>query len=579
MRILLKEGLLALSVAVCLLIGGGAPVFALPASSEATLLKGIDLYESGQFEEALETFTEVIRMGSSAEDSAMAKEYVNRISFRLAGKPIEQSPSKTLPPKAISVGAGKEPAAKAPVEQPSTRPTTEAMAEYFSQKLRSNRTRLIEGLKKQEKIWVVMKGTDKLLALSIPESLFFAKAVEYKKEAGAVLNALTEIAFFHPKHLIRVYPALSQGRSTILNLQRATILASDFSTKGLAPPRVEVDLEGNPRFYLDFDFGFPKALEQVGKNREGNVVLVFEEFSDPFHVHYFFTKYLPKVASQKEYPTLSLGISNEKVDARLGQGTMVEVFVHSNKHAVAHWSLRLIGPDKTVHWVHEGSGSILETFYFEGKQATSKDFEMLATGKYSLELEAMDIGGGRDSSTKIINVIGREPVEAAQPPPAAKPPAAAPSKAAGPAGAKRVKKGAAKASSKTLAKKTTRPAALAKTMPAPSNQKTVASSSAAPPKDLSNFKIVFGPNETRVGEQQMSLLAELAQTAKLQKPQRLSLIGSASPEEDNAESLAESRARKIAKILTGYGIEGARLNVEFGIGEAGQRQVEVFVEQ
>ncbi|MEK7287123.1 MAG: hypothetical protein AAB091_01005, partial [Elusimicrobiota bacterium] len=102
----------------------------------------------------------------------------------------------------------------------------------------------------------------------------------------------------------------------------------------------------------------------------------------------------------------------------------------------------------------------------------------------------------------------------------------------------------------------------------------------SPVKKLSSFKIAFNSNDARVSESQRGMLSDIGQTARLHPGERFSLIGYASPDEDKPENLAESRAREVAKILAGdYGIAGSRLNVEYGLGESGQRMVNVFVEQ
>ncbi|MBI2069265.1 MAG: OmpA family protein [Elusimicrobia bacterium] len=589
-------------------------------SSEELLFQGIDLYEDGQMEDAMENFMEVIRMGASPEEVALAKEYVNRISYRMAGKPIAQpkAPSQSAvglsapPHEAPAAQSSRPPASKtaesvpplpeemAPAgakKPPMPKPTPEALTEYVKLKLHNRRKELIEAVKKKDAVGVVLKGTDKFLALTIPESLLFAKETSFKRQAGDLLKILAESAYYHPKHLIRIYPAQTQGRSSISNLQRATILSSYLTGRGMAPARIEVDLEGQPRFSIGPETEFPKALQQMSRNREATMMLVFEEFANPFHTHYFFTKYLPRQSSKSEYPSLYLGVSREKIDARIGQGMVIELFASGNPQVIAHWSLRLVAPDKSTVWTHEGKGSILETFYFEGKRDAIGDFEVLPTGRYTLEAEALDVGGGKVRSTKVIDVVGQDikkvvsqpkPASAAKPKPkpAVKSGQAKAAKPKPKPKAKAVKPKAASITKAAAPKAVTAAAAVAapvgdagkgvgKTVPVEASEQSSATSF-----NLTNFKIAFGPNDTKVSKEQVAMLNEVAQAARLHPAQRLTLIGAASPDEHNAKVLAEQRAREVAKILSGdFGVAGSRMVIESGTGETGQRYVEVFVEQ
>lgn len=569
-------------------------------SSKEVLFQGIDLYEDGKLDDAMELFIEVQRMGARPDEVALAKEYMNRISYRMAGKTYtkpEKIPAAGAQPPAASTPAAAAPEARAqaapsvPEEPPAPKeppkqpqdltPTPEALEEYVALKFRSNRLRLIGVLGKSRGATLVLKGTDKILAMTIDETALFQKESGFRKDSGALLKTLTEAGYFHPKHLIKIYPSRSLGRSSILNLQRASTLAGYLSARGMAPARVELDLEGTPKFSLSRESAIPKVLEQMAKSHEGKLLIVFEDFSNPFHKHYFFTKYLPRSSSAKEYPTVALGTSRDKIDARIGEGMVIELFANSTPVDLAGWSLKLVSSAKETIWVYEGKGPALEVFYFEGKRDARANFEMLESGSYVLQAEGLNVTGARLRATKRIEVLGKSP--APKPAPVVKnevKPKPAPVKVKAPAKKKIAKKIIVKkapAVKKPAGKgQEAQPVAVTPAV----TEKIDAPKGSPPVKNLSSVSIAFGSNDFKVSDHQKNMLSEIGRTAKLHPGERLSLIGYASPDEDKPESLAEARAREVARVLSSeYGIAGSRLNIESGLGETGQRIVSIFVEQ
>ncbi|MBI4668190.1 MAG: hypothetical protein HY747_03220, partial [Elusimicrobia bacterium] len=205
-------------------------------SSEDLLFRGIDLYEDGQMDEAMENFMEVIRMGAGSEETALAKEYINRISYRMAGKPIENksgeikqssetapafdaSPEPALSGLETSAEAQKSqvslevpaqgPAGVVPFENQKPKPVLpapQALQEYVKLKLLAKRQGLIEELGKKKALSLVLKGTDKLLAVAVAEEALFSKETGFRSDIGGMLEALSKAVYYHPNHLIRIYP-------------------------------------------------------------------------------------------------------------------------------------------------------------------------------------------------------------------------------------------------------------------------------------------------------------------------------------------------------------------------------------
>ncbi|MBI4370036.1 MAG: hypothetical protein HY547_07390 [Elusimicrobia bacterium] len=592
-----------------------------PKTAEEMLFYGIDLYQEGQMEDALETFMTVMRMGPSVEESALAREYIDRISYRMAGKSpqikVESSTAAVALANAPEVSTASAGAAHPITEEstgamtldplppkttPAVVPAPEALIEYVGLKLSSRRRTLIEKFKKYAPIGLVLRGTDKLLAVAIPEEMLFSKGAAFRKDAGEFLKLSAEAVYYHPKNVIRIYPGHLRGRSSIENLQRATVLGSYLTGSGVAPSRVEVDLEGSPKFYFGRDTAVPPSLDSMARHRDGRVLFIFEDFSDPLETQYYFTKYLPMHNVSKEFSTLVLGVSRDKIDARVGEGMVIEIYAHSEPAAIAQWNLRLIAPDGGVVWVYEGHGPVLDSFYFEGKKDAVSDFEMLLSGRYTLEAQALSVTGGKIRAVKTVDVLGKEPPKPGTMGNAVSTPAASAKTAIKPKPTTKKAGTQSKSSSKTS--KGTSSAAAVAALPAsgakrkPQVQTADAASAASlgpakgktetiarptgspPPTTLTNFKISFSHNEASVSKNQLSMLAEMGQAAKMHPSQRLNLIGYAAPDERDPEDLAQARVQAVVKLLTSdYEVAGSRLNVESGLGDEGQRYVEVFVEQ
>ncbi len=650
---------IAIFIVLGCFLAGAFPAVAAKSKVKKTaqdyLLEGIDHYESGQMEDSMESFMEVLRMGAPLEESELANEYLKRIALRLGGQPVhgdqlmkkpvagsddakqaasredpKEAPPTEVPPEAAQklkeqaaeaaalAERQKQAGLKAAQEQsgdatavseaedddgaagPS--PTRDAIREYIERKFALGRARIIKSLKRFAHLSMALRGQDKIKIMLVPEELIFANETAYRKDSDALLDDLVELIYHHPRHLVRIYPGQSQSKPAIINLQRATVLGAYFGNKGLAPERLEVDLQGAPELVLERGQR-RKNLDRLYEDREGRILFVFEEFARPIELHHFFTRYLPKMSAGRDFPSLSLGVSRQRIDARIGEGMVIELFVNANPVDVAHWSLELKDKAGLVVLSKDGKSTALESIYFEGRRGPGENFEILPSGKYKLTADALNVAGGKIELMKEIEIIGSVvPV--------------APKKLAENKPASPVATQAAKAEKDLLTLKKPAPPAVKLTDnkgPAgralPAKKKTAVSKAPAvkppdtgpakaqelkseaqmspdkvPGSDLAGqvqtYIVSFYLNQSGVSGSQLDTLKKVGDAAKFYPLQRFSLLGLAGPDEKEPSSLAKNRVNKVAEVLTSrYGVASSRINIDYGIGEKEQRQVEIFIEE
>lgn len=620
----MRKHAFAILLAFCLieLSGAFAPAWSLPKTKKTAqdhLLIGINHYESGEMEIAMESFMEVLRMGAAVEETELANEYLKRITLRLGGQSVspKQDKKTTGSPedKAESsatgesaqgsnqdAGAAQPPSKIAAPTAPLPAASEEALREHVERKLRSGRLHLIKLLKERPEISLALQGQDKLRLALIPEELVFSEGTAYRKDADALLYLLVELMYYHPRHLIRIFPGQTTGKSTILNLQRAAILSTYFENKGLAPERLEVDLQGEPTLALQKELK-RKNIDLLYQNREKRLLVIFEEFSNPLELHHFFTRYLPKMSAGKNFPALSLGLSRQRIDARLGEGLVIEFFANSNPVDIAYWGLKLVDAGGGSVWKREGRSTTLESIYFEGRQGLDENFDLLPSGQYKIVAEALNVAGGKIQVMKEIEIIGKE---RAEPPKQSLEAASNASTKQGPvamAGKMELKKpappalryedflkGKKKKENGSSGSKKQEPkeqdiklAGPAKAAAVPDAQIEASPDRAAQThlsSEISTHLISYERNQKSVSSTQMDTLKKVAQAAKYYPLQRFSVLGLASPDEKEPSQLARDRAEGVARLLSKqYSVESSRINIDYGIGEKDQRQVEIFIEE
>ena len=579
----------AILTACLFLLSDSGIASAVKAKDRYTLIqKAVHDYDKGRLEESMEKFMEILRAGGTADEVALAKDYLNRITLKMGGHepqgPAAASPvvGADTPPSVTSqtesILAGESPQGKQSEPPKEIQVTPEVLQEYYGRRFRSLRLEMYKKFQSDKNLQVIMKGPDKILALKIPYGSLFETGSNFKNQSKGILTDLVALAYVHPKHLIRIYPGFTQSRASLGDLQRATVLGGYLATKGITAERVEVELESANDFKLNDD-AFAKSLANVLVSREGTLIIVFEEFADDANVNYFLTKYLPQRENSKEYPALALGVSRELLDTKIGDAAIIELFANSNPVNLAEWSLKIISAQNEVVFSRGGHSAILESFYFEGKKDAGGNFEFLPAGKYEVAAEALNAAGAKVKTTRLIEIVSapEAPVsnvnvsKSAEPIPVAK----------------NLKDDGKKTKHNAKGKKQSKSKlhqAVAK-VPAVQGVTEVVQTPTKPAGEklegeVLTYKVVFDSNADKVPATQMSTLEQFARAAKLYPLQHFSIIGQASPEEKDSNNLARKRVENVAHILSSkYGLDRGRLNLTWAIGEKDKREVEIFVEE
>ncbi|MFC1521466.1 OmpA family protein [Elusimicrobiota bacterium] len=595
------------------------------------LKRGKEYYDKGNSEMAMESFMTVLRTGGSSEQSALAREYLNRMMWNLG----PGSESKT------SLGEDKDEDARESQEQkikeekrrvrrrrgdpirrePQVRqgPAPEIMEEYYERRMKSARSKIYDEFLLNKKISVIMKNKSKFRAVAVEVPQLFSNKTMYHKNAHKLLATLSKLFYNSPRTLIRIYPSRTKGAVSILDLQRATLISGHIDNTGIASERIELMFEDSDASFEDE--AKSATLKSMLALRSGVIVFVLDELKRENSAKFFLKRHFVKDTSRSKAPYLSLGISEKTIKMDRKGGAVLEMTALSETKELAQWTLRILHTSGDIVWARSGQKPMMQSFFFEGKKDAFGEFAPLPNGTYTIEARAIDIQGERSKLKESIQISGSTaryvkktlppaPVRARAPDRRAKPPA--PKKKAPPKKKKSVPIKAAQAAAVVSAGKAQveqdiigRIKSKAKAAPPATGSAAAAAASAAKlvpkpkkkapkpkkapeqeePKQASgeglldiNYKIMFAKNASKITPKEAVILAKVAKAATKHPSQRVGLIGYASPKEHNPEKLAKSRAQAVAKFLTKkYSLNTSRFLTEWGIGGTGQREVEIFV--
>ncbi|MBI3297465.1 MAG: OmpA family protein [Elusimicrobia bacterium] len=625
-RRLVRRVLLALMTAVPaagqLLPGEGARV-------SKQMRMAIDLYRRGDDLEAMDRFMEVLVKGDPAE-RGMANEYLNRITHRMAtgakietGAPVgatsvepaapvgsdRRAPVGTIPPEPASVRGGYDQLPQTPsdrelppLERTQGGPSDErrVMKEEIDAKIK-NRTREVLGvIKRLDGVTVRMANSRLPRAIGFKSSLIFGDAVRFKKDAGKLLSALSELVFTLGATQVVILPegALFND-AKIMDMRRTMAVSASMMKAGVAPARLRVNLLSN-------QVDVPRDLSAW------RGVLILFQYNQPLNLA------ADSEAETDAGPPVSLGVSPASLDPREGEGVIVEFSVMEPPTGLMSWRFQLFGPgprpedDMVVLQEVKGGGPVFHQIFWNGRKRYFG--ESLQGGRYECVLTATDRRNRTQRARAWVELKGAPPPPAAvakAPPVAELDPEDEPD-IDKPAPSSRVRGRTISSKAKSVRGPKSRkgkPARVKRRKPAlTASAATVAeggdlgavpdaapepargvkgvdvSAKPAPSEDSGghagavNYQVLFQRGTTAITKEGEGILARVADTMHYYPLDNINLVGYAYTGEPDSGKLAARRAEFVSKLLVErHGMKADRIRVKTEVSGSESFKVEIYI--
>ncbi|KAF0126593.1 MAG: hypothetical protein FD189_913 [Elusimicrobia bacterium] len=557
----------------------------IPQGVSRPMEQAIRLFHQGQDNEALDRFMDILMKGTPSE-KALANEYINRITLRLNtrgsvsldDKGPQDSALNTVKPVRVS-----RPAAPSVVDEPGAGSTSSAslpatsasralppedaedrralIAEKINEKIGEMRRRLLISLGRTKGVRIYSGSDGQPKAVTLDSAVFFSGGTVFTSDAMEPLGDLAALLFASGKSNCLIIPEGSVGGDIqILSIRRAIALNSFFTSRGLSPARIDVNLTGA-------DVKFPRELTNVS-----GMVLLFDPDIQPRLKD-------PDADARSGGPKISLGLYPTAIDVQKGDGALVELSVFDSGAGTPTWKFQIYQmlKDDSLLLVQEvaGSGPQFNQSFWNGR----KNFfgEAYPSGRYLFSLTAYDLRGKESSLRRllVINPTAAEQAATARPAVSKGRPL---SKSAAPAAAKRPASGKKRVPSKTRAGKASSAVAAApKAAPQPEPEPAQAEEEASEFIGQVIYKIYFRQGTSSITTNSEKKLAQVANTTRHYPDSRLKLTGYASPDDQGGEELAQNRADLVFKTLVSakYKVPAGRIDVTHRLSRSSTNIVEI----
>ncbi|MBI5242599.1 MAG: hypothetical protein HY922_02810 [Elusimicrobia bacterium] len=352
-------------------------------------------YENGNDLAAMDRFMDVLVNGDPSE-RPMANDYLNRITQRMSniGEVRRQAPQaaviesygKQTPRSPVSPGQVQE-RPEGPPSQEDLRPRmTEGelsssdrtvMKREIEAKIQNQARLSVDKLKRYEDIRVQMATSRAPRAIAIPADLLFDDGIQFKRDAGKILDILTELVFNLGATQVAILPeGAIIGNAKILDMRRTMGISSHLYKAGLAPSRIRVNL-------LPTQVDVPREMQDFR-----GILLIFL-YNQPLHLA------SQSALDERGGPPVSLGAWPPSIDPRNGEGTIIEFSVIEPPPGLMSWRFQLLGPGErrgedfvTLQEV-KGSAPVFHQIYWNGRK--SYFGQPYPPGQYEAVLSATDL--------------------------------------------------------------------------------------------------------------------------------------------------------------------------------------------
>ena len=352
----------------------------------------IHLYEDGRDLEAMDRFMDILVNGDPSE-RPIANEYLNRITQRMSltgemrGRPAPQAAviettgegaHRAAPIQERPEGAPSEAEMRPRMHEGELSGSDRAvMKREIESRIQNQARAAVDRLKRYEDIRILMATSRAPRAIGIPTDVLFDSGIQFKKDAGKILDILTELIFSLGATQTAILPeGAIIGNAKILDMRRTMGISAHFYKAGLAPPRIRVNL-------LSSQVDVPRELQEFR-----GILLVFL-YNQPLHLA------TENAIDEQGGPPISMGAWPASIDPKEGGGTIIEFSVVEPPAGLMSWRFQLLGPgerkgeDLVPLQEVKGSAPVFHQIYWNGRKNYFGD--ALPPGQYEAVLSATDL--------------------------------------------------------------------------------------------------------------------------------------------------------------------------------------------
>ncbi|MBT3955546.1 MAG: hypothetical protein HOF38_05275 [Elusimicrobiaceae bacterium] len=375
--------------------------------------KGINLYESKKYDEAMDYFIDVSVNGNSAQMS-QANTYINKIHLSMADSyssdqniyTREAEIQREADVNALEVSAieqremevrGDDQINTITPAQPSAEVMTQRKAfkeVQVEQKIKDIINLALFRLNESQGIEFYMRKDmlNKVDAVEInPEILFNKRSKEFKANSSEILQNLYILLLANKDAVFTILPKNAyNGKVSIEGMRYSTKLYSYLLERGISSAKLNLN--------MGLDTGdMPAKFAHLD-----GMAIVFD-YDVP-----------PKLKYRKNgitEPVLSMGLYPEtSISAEAGDVLIIDFSVLETKNPISKWDLQIIrneGPN--VHYtVRElkGDERVYHQIIWNGRKAFFGD--MLELGVYNIVLQAVDTKGNAKILKRKVNLVDKE---------------------------------------------------------------------------------------------------------------------------------------------------------------------------
>ncbi|MCX7647921.1 MAG: hypothetical protein N2Z60_04850 [Elusimicrobiales bacterium] len=307
------------------------------ANYSRQMQQAIRLYQEGKNSDAMDRFMDILVSGTP-EEKAVANEYISKITQGVPptssqqssvniktaseiSKPPEDTKSQAeiLNPQSISSVSS-----NAVQEQQITDQTQ--ISKKVSDKIKQIRTDILVSLYRKNFVKFYMnESNEKPLYILLKEEQIFNENMTFNEKITDDLKALSGLIVSLGRVSVTIIPnGAILGNMKISNVRKASILHSFFTSYGISPAKVKLDMVAN-------NIQVSKKVDDL----EG-ILLIVNYDKEP-----------DNVISDMASPGVYVSAYPEKIDNSKDEAAIVEFAVIMGKNPLASWKLFLKRKDKS----------------------------------------------------------------------------------------------------------------------------------------------------------------------------------------------------------------------------------------
>ena len=352
--------------------------------------QAITLYREGKNPDALDRFMDILVNGTPQE-KALANEYISKITQGIKYNEDPKIDNSVKTSTSTFFFSPKTESQSKEVKNDKLSSTTDKSQDdadislKVARKIDDIKNSLLYALYRKNFLKIYIDNENKKVEyILIKEDLVFNEDVTFNEKVIDDMSKLAGLITVFGKVQVTVVPkgAIS-GNMKISNIRKATVLHSFFTSYGISPSKIKLDLTGNST-----------SISKKVDDRDG-IILAFDYSNSP------------ELKTHEEKPQVSLSIYPSKINLYKDEAAMIEFSVIEGKNPISSWKLLLNKIEKEKQIIMQKIEDTYPTFnqiYFNGREKTVGSY--YPSGEYEFFLQATDVKGNTVSVKRSFYIEG-----------------------------------------------------------------------------------------------------------------------------------------------------------------------------